>query len=185
MRGATHLISTDRHSSDTSIHAPHAGCDLLSHNLRGCVDYFNSRTPCGVRLKGITKLKQIINFNPRTPCGVRPPKQLMLFALFQTSIHAPHAGCDRAILLSFRFLSHFNSRTPCGVQHTQGEIMDDTLKLQFTHPLRGATRRTKECFRQRRYFNPRTPCGVRQTNENRTLGRLQSTHLMRGATRTS
>jgi len=106
----------------------------------------------------------------------------------RTSIHAPHAGCDRAILLSFHFLSHFNSRAPCGgrqllvlkcqifsrLQSTHpirgatvnGCIVMLSVLLQSTHPIRGATDYcTHHCSEVHNYFNPRTPCGGRHNAE--------------------
>ena len=111
-----------------------------------------------------------------------------LFSFLVTSIHAPHAGCDRAILLSFHFLSHFNSRAPCGgrqllvlkcqifsrLQSTHpirgatvnGCIVMLSVLLQSTHPIRGATDYcTHHCSEVHNYFNPRTPCGGRHNAE--------------------
>ena len=34
-----------------SIHAPRAGCDELIYKAVKTLEYFNPRTPCGVRLK--------------------------------------------------------------------------------------------------------------------------------------
>ena len=131
-----------------------------------------------------------------------------LFSFLVTSIHAPHAGCDRAILLSFHFLSHFNSRAPCGGRQLLVLKCQIFSRLQSTHPIRGATDYcTHHCSEVHNYFNPRTPCGGRHNAEGLDVplfvtsihaptrgatipGRsrcasiyiLQFTHPMRGAT---
>ena len=77
-----------------SIHAPRVGCDsnLLSINIT--LSGFNSRTPCGVRLRPSGGGGDFSSFNSRTPCGVRPVRGYRL----------------QAVPLCF------NSRTPCGVR---------------------------------------------------------------------
>ena len=55
---------------------------------------FNSRTPCGVRLPIIGKVKQNLSFNSRTPCGVRRPLVGVGTGVLDVSIHAPRVGCD-------------------------------------------------------------------------------------------
>ena len=81
--------------SKISIHALHAECDRRERAQLQCRDYFNPRTPCGVRP---CRLRQgspcQTNFNPRTPCGVRPA-----MTVFQNLRR-----------------ENFNPRTPCGVR---------------------------------------------------------------------
>ena len=78
-----------------SIHAPRVGCDSSIGRTHAIPNYFNPRTPCGVRPErghnhasdlafqsthpvwGATRPRSISGhiiryFNPRTPCGVRP-----------------------------------------------------------------------------------------------------------------
>ena len=121
-----------------SIHAPRVGCDTDATPEQAQQLRFNSRTPCGVRLKD----------NGRCPeCYV--------------SIHAPRVGCDTTVrssqteILQFqfthpvwgatinfylnRFSKRFNSRTPCGVRHLMTMQDQNTPTFQFTHPVWGAT----------------------------------------------
>ena len=62
---------TDRLHLRVSIHAPRAGCDRKCTRARPQSGRFNSRTPCGVRLRGCSVLVVSMCFNSRTPCGVR------------------------------------------------------------------------------------------------------------------
>ena len=101
-------------------------------------------------------------FNPRTPCGVRLHCSRIAFDIRVISIHAPRAGCDiphkitieehtkfqsthpvrgatTCRTVSTHVRAYFNPRTPCGV------------RLGKISPERSAS-----------YFNPRTPCGVRR-----------------------
>ena len=123
--------------------------------------YFNPRTPCGVRprrgnipsphflfqsthpLRGATLPRLYVtlgrrHFNPRTPCGVR--------------LYHPQPEPNRG---------HFNPRTPCGVRQVAEWHRRQSAKFQSTHPLRGATSGSHQLLCCPAYFNPRTPCGVR------------------------
>ena len=71
--GATLLEEVNKREALVSIHAPRVGCDSRHTGRRGSRQCFNSRTPCGVRLKTILAIiKNSNSFNSRTPCGVRP-----------------------------------------------------------------------------------------------------------------
>ena len=82
-------------------------------------NYYNPRTPCGVRpelkeaganfhlfqstrpLRGATlgscvMLPSVFHFNPRAPCGARPELATIGSVILYISIHAPLAGCDAA-----------------------------------------------------------------------------------------
>ena len=124
---------------------------------------FNPRTPCGVRpSKEVAAKKWNMDFNPRTPCGVRRAYCFILVSFKFISIHAPHAGCDKAPPPPNRSRPRFQS----------------------THPMRGATRDSGQAWPGLRDFNPRTPCGVRlEEKVNEYIKHVfQSTHPMRGAT---
>ena len=94
----------------------------------------------GATLTGFCAGVREIYFNPRTPCGVRRIDAKYMQFLINISIHAPHAGCDRAWLPQQRLTRHFNPRTPCGVRLIKPFSTSCSI----------------------RYFNPRTPCGVRR-----------------------
>ena len=55
------------------------------------------------------------------------------------SIHAPHAGCDKAKIAFYEDLIDFNPRTPCGVRLEIDPSKRTSDKFQSTHPMRGAT----------------------------------------------
>ena len=102
-----------------SIHAPLAGCDRRSVYHHRVPHPFQSTHP----LRGATQRRGVLRihfrqyFNPRTPCGVRLGEDGVV-AKVEISIHAPLAGCDAMRFISLDRFPHFNPRTPCGVRHT-------------------------------------------------------------------
>ena len=101
-----------------SIHAPHAGRDLCADFAqRELITNFNPRAPCGARRSRKWYYKAVGYFNPRAPCGARRLFQCGLAGGVLISIHAPHAGRDRAM-----FFGRWSS-----------------LRFQSTRPMRGAT----------------------------------------------
>ena len=102
------------------------------------------------------------NFNPRTSCEVRLKDGKKSLFGYQTSIHAPHAGCDR--WYSCRIFPHpnFNPRTSYEVRQYIIHMLVCVAPFQSTHLMRGAT-----------YIIQMFVCTCP----------FQSTHLMRGATR--
>ena len=149
------------------------------------VDYFNPRTPCGVRrvrLKDVRVYTSISIHAPHAGCDIDMLAAIKTWVEFQSthpmrgatgfakvfgadyliSIHAPHAGCDLYMRIRPTFRGNFNPRTPCGVRRQVFRVRQDG-----------------------RDFNPRTPCGVRPSAVRSLCRRhaFQSTHPMRGATR--
>ena len=147
---------------DISIHAPHAGCDDSPSASASVPVAFQSTHPMrGATLCEEDRPQPEADFNPRTPCGVR---------------RTDNTGRTRKC--------HFNPRTPCGVRrdalkaylaeaqisiHAPHAGCDSSLSLsimatpsfQSTHPMRGVTKDALEFLALFKYFNPRTPCGVR------------------------
>ena len=62
--GATCLDARLRRGQDISIHAPRVGCDCRAQQNQGFVEYFNPRTPCGVRQQIYTRYE----VNRCVPC---------------------------------------------------------------------------------------------------------------------
>ena len=57
---------------EISIHAPLTGCDYNRYFEPELSDYFNPRTPYGMRRsRSVLLNSSVINFNPRTPYGMR------------------------------------------------------------------------------------------------------------------
>ena len=117
MRGATKKIYGWPPAPNTSIHAPHAGCDTISERSPAVSLHFNPRTPCGVRQGEVIYIYTIVLLQSTRPMrGATCCVNLYDRQVFGTSIHAPHVGCDPIISdrkYSFRY---FNPRTPCGVR---------------------------------------------------------------------
>ena len=147
-----------------SIHAPREGCDCQNQGSSSRMDYFNPRTPRGVRRQRVCTISMgNRNFNPRTPRGVRqvadgPPGDCVII-----SIHAPREGCDKAPLAGGTKERNFNPRTPRGVRRSvmRSSICSNSISIHA--PREGCDERpccTSETGRH--YFNPRTPRGVRR-----------------------
>ena len=118
LRGATLDGHSDGRGLGISIHAPLAGCD----GDRGAYSFGG------------------IHFNPRTPCGVRHGRGLRALCVpsrFQ-STH-PLRGATPPSLFHLRRRKDFNPRTPCGVRPIASGSGLSLARFQSTHPLRGAT----------------------------------------------
>ena len=163
-------------------------------------------------MRGATRLLALFKaseeyFNPRTPCGVRLASAAETVVGAYISIHAPHAGCDLLRVRGVCPCGLFQSTHPmrgatknewikfpepiisihaphagCDLQHKS--IALDRLKFQSTHPMRGATLILTFESEETLNFNPRTPCGVRllQLKPAASFHKFQSTHPLRGAT---
>ena len=80
----------------------------------------------------------------------------------------------------------FNPRTPCGVRHAIGIQAARIEAISIHAPRAGCDRGDAGRGARGRHFNPRTPCGVRPVLIAilYSFGSFQSTHPVRGATRT-
>ena len=122
---------------------------------------FNPRTPCGVRLVGLSFVLPNIVISihaPRVGCDLRwfpiPDDD-------NISIHAPRVGCDDvpvALWVDHRISIHA-PRVGCDHgRHSPIQLADE---FQSTHPVWGATWYEPQPPGWWKNFNPRTPCGVR------------------------
>ena len=145
-----------------SIHAPHAGSDII--NIRvACVDtrfqstlpmrgatwhqpsealrpgYFNPRSPCGERPGSCSGSLKPCEFQSTLPMRGATAGQADIVRTNEISIHAPHAGSDAPRYGWRLHSSYFNPRSPCGERHQRRH-----------HGRHGWD------------FNPRSPCGERR-----------------------
>ena len=77
-----------------SIHAPLAGCDITAENKKEEQDYFNPRTPCGVRRSSASAGRSTAAFQSTHPLRGATFRGRFLRHRADISIHAPLAGCD-------------------------------------------------------------------------------------------
>ena len=169
MRGATLKYAIPALAIGISIHAPHAGRDILPPSaIWSFPRNFNPRAPCGARLHEVSKYViphvfqstrpmrgatnvtlfapcATIYFNPRAPCGARLLLASPVLSSLPISIHAPHAGRDSSRRRRCRRLRDFNPRAPCGARRKEIDMQKINLKFQSTRPMRGATRGTRSC----------------------------------------
>ena len=158
------VTSTSNDAESISIHASHAGCDVVGFSGAESDDYFNPRIPCGMRLQFFL---------------------LLPFSLF-ISIHASHAGCDLQWLQINSLRYGFQSTHPmrdATFSSTLKTALKSTISIHASHAgcdcLHGWPLLPKQNFNPRipcgmrpwdgngynseRDFNPRIPCGMRRT----------------------
>ena len=116
MRGATIFGFRAAPSVDISIHAPHAGSDVLDITMRAA-----SRISIHAPHAGSDHIRPAVSMVE----GI--------------SIHAPHAGSDLPIVGTCRFHPYFNPRSPCGERLSTGKPSLNVPEFQSTLPMRGAT----------------------------------------------
>ena len=167
-----------------SIHAPRAGCDwrcadALVHSFR-----FNSRTPCGVRLKTSFTQSSHLRFQFTHPVRGATIVKITIVIHQNVSIHAPRAGCDGICSLTELLTNSFNSRTPCGVRQLGWILFDLSDRFQFTHPVRGATLQVGDgvALGGVSIHAPRAGCDKPRGDCPRPSATFQFTHPVRGAT---
>ena len=117
LRGATRQQGAEACRSQFQSTHPLRGATLRRISSPLLTNYFNPRTPCGVR---------------RCACARKTPRLI--------SIHAPLAGCDPMATAFITSSADFNPRTPCGVRRSKWDNLVNSIQFQSTHPLRGATR---------------------------------------------
>ena len=94
MRGATIFLEVLCMTFYISIHAPHAGRDLLVISFLPTSLYFNPRAPCGARLSFMRKLIMKVSFQSTRPMRGATTESAWIPETTYISIHAPHAGRD-------------------------------------------------------------------------------------------
>ena len=206
IRGATIKCAQERPNGDISIHAPHTGCDLDDPDaaVQGGISIHAPHPGCDPGYADCPFRPP--DFNPRTPSGVRrsATSSSWLRQRFQSthpirgatlhgrhvdphlriSIHAPHTGCDGAILAVKAEAENFNPRTPYGVRHARNIDGIPAWTFQSTHPIRGATMRSS-LFAERLKISihaPHTGCDFTDWSASSEMFVFQSTHPIRGAT---
>ena len=167
---------------------------------------FNPRAPCGARLAAVPPDQTAQRFQSTRPmrgatsracfkpCRIvfqstRPMRGATLVLGYPLgaeviSIHAPHAGRDKAAAEKMEKGFYFNPRAPCGARLSRDIPSPSTSPFQSTRPMRGATnssishlgltrisihaphagrdRGDRPADGERVNFNPRAPCGARR-----------------------
>ena len=180
-----HYANYSTKQTNVSIHEPREGCDCTPPCQACPYPCFNSRTPGGVRPRGVRAAWPLGGFNSRTPGGVRPLLMLGVSILLMFQFTHPGRGATWVGDIWTLSRESFNSRTPGGVRqqrqhvwrhyervsiHAPREgcdseilILDDQPSMfQFTHPGRGATGSGAGFPPRELSFNSRTPGGVRR-----------------------
>ena len=125
MRGATGFQLVQRFLPVISIHAPHAGCDVLIPMSAKTVDGISIHAPhagCDLVVFALPPIAVISIHAPHAGCDV--PFLYCTYIILHISIHAPHAGCDASVAYAIHsILAYFNPRTPCGVRPEEVEAV--------------------------------------------------------------
>ena len=94
--GCDHYTDTLWCCLSVSIHAPRVGCDFNEPTTSLFRVGFNSRTPCGVRLKNGRPDHQTGMFQFTHPVWGATLSITIAISTMLVSIHAPRVGCDRS-----------------------------------------------------------------------------------------
>jgi len=144
VRGATGSSPNCSFIQFISIHAPRAGSDAGKFDIDLTMLYFNPRSPCGERQRGV--------YNRIAPLVI--------------SIHAPRAGSDVPESIDYIPLDHFNPRSPCGERRIYLPCILLRHRISIHAPRAGSDLAGLSVTTTRKYFNPRSPCGERPPNAN-------------------
>ena len=95
MRGATYNVWEVEEMAEISIHAPHAGCDLIIITSDNLTFTFQSTHP----MRGATTIRgppspRLCRFQSTHPMRGATTAHRAVAVIPAISIHAPHAGCD-------------------------------------------------------------------------------------------
>ena len=123
MRGATGWRAALADGDGISIHAPHAGRDLLKKPLTDWTEAISIHAPhAGRDDDPQSHRKEHKYFNPRAPCGARQSR----YSAYMATRH------------------NFNPRAPCGARLLLLRRQTKINKFQSTRPMRGATKQLKQ-----------------------------------------
>ena len=185
VRGATQLADELGCDLVISIHAPRAGCDAYlepttavttqfqsTHPVRGATqtalvfmyleNYFNPRTPCGVRLNVSSVRGSPDIFQSTHPVrGATFMHQYVYNHVirFQSTHPVRGATCNRKA--HHGLPRNFNPRTPCGVRLWVADENCTLAIISIHAPRAGCDTLCPVPQSEAGHFNPRTPCGVR------------------------
>ena len=184
MRGATTRREHNSGNAVISIHAPHAGSDLLKRAQPAVFRDFNPRSPCGERLPLCLVSRWPCYFNPRSPCGERHDKTAPPAAATLISIHAPHAGSDLALTRALHKERTISIHAPHAGSDEYFKTAQDRLTISIHAPHAGSDDSAISRATELNNFNPRSPCGERRgiLLWGWLPPEFQSTLPMRGAT---
>ncbi len=185
MRGATLLVHMAGIGRPISIHAPHAGRDIVELVSPLVLSAFQSTRPMrGATFSGLI-LSAISKFQSTRPMRGATIPAADVWAAIGISIHAPHAGRDEIWGLPIYNGKYFNPRAPCGARRLTEDDWRAFAEFQSTRPMRGATTPRIE-------QTPNISISIHAPHAGRDLMRkaaddagkplFQSTRPMRGAT---
>ena len=139
MRGATFCVEKSTQMQPVSIHAPHAGRDIVTPITQD-KDGVSIHAPHAGRDLGSSLEKVHLScFNPRAPCGARPVIVVAanLMPKFQST--RPMRGATGRPRADRWHSLGFNPRAPCGARPAPCRFSRNSLRFQSTRPMRGAT----------------------------------------------
>ena len=167
-----------------SIHASHAGCDLVrgpmlapsspfqsTHPMRDATlllsaatfpSAFQSTHPMRDATTAVRKFRNQLLFQSTHPMRDATDHMSWSTGCILLSIHASHAGCDRILTAIADWWRPFNPRIPCGMRLRDAVHVWVVQDFQSTHPMRDATLIAIVSLNFMA-FNPRIPCGMRLT----------------------
>ena len=149
-------------------------------------DYFNPRTPRGVRRRRRRHLHhRKVYFNPRTPRGVRPAGSQINTKVRKISIHAPREGCDHRRYPGLHGEPTFQSTHPARGATITSPYFPVDGAISIHAPREGCDRAGTETHQSGQPISihaPREGCDAAQPFRPQGRPQFQSTHPARGAT---
>ena len=138
--GCDMLLSYCRKAKNISIHASHAGCDFALFYLTMIFYQFQSTHP----MRDATLISSSTYIDSLKFQSTHPMRDATVYFFIRRTINA-----------------YFNPRIPCGMRLAKGDSSTNATKFQSTHPMRDATLMPLGARQRVQYFNPRIPCGMR------------------------
>ena len=163
-----------------SIHAARVGCD--QHHIRNqiCQNYFNPRSPSGLRLDTFRVLESVCRFQSTQPewAATLVRRDHRVNVVFQST--QPEWAATKYAKVCLDYVNNFNPRSPSGLRQLSAKKILLPFRFQSTQPEWAATNGAGNHLVALLYFNPRSPSGLRPTKRrNKRNDRQISIHAAR------
>ena len=162
MRGATCGVYGWNYDVYISIHAPHAGRDVLAVPSHLPSNAFQSTRPMRGATPPACGRVAVESISIHAPHAGRDDLALQALGGLDISIHAPHAGRDQSPVDTFCTHRKFQSTRPMRGATIARPTRSLRHVISIHAPHAGRDTAEHKPSTSQSYFNPRAPCGARQ-----------------------
>ena len=156
-RGATAVVVIYKIAGRISIHAPLTGCDRDSIFSGWWRNYFNPRTPHGVRQPRRPGQRRLPAFQPTHPSrGATPPSKLYRGSFWNFNPRTPHGVRQHPYLSTYGTYIFQSTHPSRGATIPPGWAVRG-VRISIHAPLTGCDKTLREIQDDPDHFNPRTP----------------------------